>query len=187
MFIVKISRFIEKLATKNRLVMNIISLYYRSLVKKEVKLAGLTKDDNILCIGGGRCPFTAILIQKYTGAKVTVVDNCESCVASTKKCILSHNLKNIEVGVADGKNISAKGYTAIHLALQVCPMQEVLENIIEKSEKRAKILVRRPKKGLRTMYSEIKQQGVFLKARVTEVRHSPFVNAGYTSLYHKGL
>lgn len=184
MFIIKISRFLEKLATKNIVIMNVLSLYYRDLVRKEVKLAKLDENDKILCIGGGKCPFTAILIQKYTGAEVTVVDNCQSCVNSAKNCIMKYKIKNIKVDIADGEYIDASNYTAIHLAMQVCPMQEVMENVIKKSNKDAKILVRKPKKALGAMYSSIKCTNDLLKQ---EVRHNVFVNSGYTSLYHKAL
>lgn len=182
MLIVKLSRFIEKAAVRNKLLLGLLSIYYRDLVKREVKLAQLSPDDKILCIGGGKCPLTAILIHKYSGAHVTVIDNDISCVNRANECIHLNCLSNINVKYDDGNKIDPADYNVIHLAMQVYPMQDVLEHIIQKSNQNTKILVRKPKKKIGALYSNFK---INTDLDEKKIKHNVFVNAAFTFLYYK--
>ena len=81
------------------------------LVKREARLAGINEQDRVLCIGGGICPYTAILLHKYTKAQITVVDNNRVCVEKARKFIDRVGMDKINIIYGDGENICCHGYT----------------------------------------------------------------------------
>jgi len=144
-----VTREIENQATKSGFVYKLACKYYDNVISKEIALAGITKDDHILCIGGGICPFTAILFHQKTGARVTVIDKCGHCVKKARKLI-------DRLGVADGVHVLHKDgrsagidfwdYSVVHFALQVFPMEEVYESVAKQVAPGTRLLVRRAKK-----------------------------------------
>ena len=89
------------------------------LVKREARLADIREGDRVLCIGGGICPYTAILLHKYTGAHITVIDNNRSCVEKARKFVNRLGLDKIKILPGDGRDICCHGYPVIHLAMQI--------------------------------------------------------------------
>ena len=153
-FIHKTTKFLEQLAAKNILVYQAMSLYYKKLIREEIALADIKSTDRILCIGGGPCPFSGILLHEYTGAHVTIVDNDYCCVCIARQLISKLGYtESIEVLYGDGNDISPKDYTVIHMAAQVNPIQQVFCSLKRKCPYGARILVRVPKKGLKKFYS----------------------------------
>ena len=97
MIITKISQVLERCACKSRVIYSLFRLYYLDLVRREVSLAKINKDDHILCVGGGKCPFTAILLREYTDAKITVIDNCRECVRASREFLKREGVEGIDV------------------------------------------------------------------------------------------
>lgn len=153
-FIPRTTKLIEQLAAKNSAFYRIISLYYKKLVKEEVSLANINSSDNVLCIGGGPCPFSGILLHEYTGAHVTIIDNDYSCVRTSKALIEKMGYADdITILYSDGSDISPEDYSVIHMAVQINPMEQVFTHLKEGCSLGAKILVRLPKKTLTNLYS----------------------------------
>ena len=153
-FIPKITKSLERLAAKNTSIYRTISLYYKNVVNEEVALANIKSTDKVLCIGGGPCPFSAILLHEYTQAHVTIIDNDISCVQTSRDLIRRLGYEDyIDVLHSDGSNISPKDYSVIHMAVQVCPMEQVFCHLKQGCKFGAKILVRLPKKTLSNFYS----------------------------------
>lgn len=150
----RITKILEGLAARNASIYRTISLYYKNLVRDEVALANIQPTDRILCIGGGQCPISGILIHEYTGAHVTIIDNDICCVCRSKELIKNLGYANsIEVLHSDGKYVSPEDYSVIHMAVQVSPMEQVFCHLKKECRMGAKILVRLPKKTLRKFYS----------------------------------
>lgn len=180
---VAVTRKIEYLASRNKLIYGISALYYRSIVENEVKLAGITPADQVLCIGGGPCPFTGILIHRLTGARVTIVDNIYNCVLCARHLIAGLGLdQHLKVIYADGKDIEVDCYSVIHLALQVAPFEEVFMELERKCRQGTRLLVRLPKKTARPFYSH--EGGVFFSDCRYAV-HGKSKNVAGTALYIK--
>jgi len=149
---------IENQAVEVGLVYKFACEYYREVIYKEIILASITAKDHILCIGGGMCPFSAILFHQITGAKVTVADNNETCIPKAGSVIDKLRLsENIRVVHQDGACEKAcfSQYSVVHLALQVSPMEQVFSAVEKKIMPGTRLLVRRPKKQLDNMYSEV--------------------------------
>lgn len=155
-FIPKSTKIIEWLAAKNAIIYRVISLYYKRPVKEEVALANIQSTDKVLCIGGGPCPFSGILLHEYTGAHVTIADNDERCVRISRELVKKLGYSgDINIILSDGNDIDPKDYSVIHMALQVSPMEKVFRHLKQRSHFGARILVRLPKKRLEKLYSAI--------------------------------
>jgi len=156
--ITNLTQKIESIAAKSRLGYEIASLYYKDVIKKEILLADIKENDHILCIGGGVCPFSAILLHQKTGAKVTVIDNDSKCIPKAQKTIDRLGLAdNVIVSHMDGANLGLKvsQYTIVHMAMQVFPMEHVFSQVEKHACVGTKFLVRNPKKGLDKLYSKL--------------------------------
>ncbi|MCL2844236.1 MAG: hypothetical protein FWE23_02130 [Chitinivibrionia bacterium] len=185
MKITKFTRVLEKLAAKTKPLFWLSSKYYCSVIQKEIRLADIKKDDHILCIGGGNCPFSAILFHKRTGAKITVIDNEPNCQKTSQKLIKSMGLnENICVKCKDGgcPFFDLSKFTVVHFALQVSPVEEVFSNILKRVSPGTKLLVRRPKNTLEKMYCCL-DKSKFGECKC--VKHTKSCNIGCTLLYVK--
>ena len=183
--ITKFTQKIEYLAAKTSLVYHIISRYYHDVIKKEINLANITENDRILCIGGGFCPFSAILLHQATGAKVTVIDNNSKCIPKAREVIERLRLdENIRLLCQDGccKELSLSEYSIVHFALQVTPMEYVFAEIERKVPPGTKILIRRPKAHLNNMYCRLSNT---LLTCCRYIVHKKSSNIGSTVLYVK--
>jgi len=176
MWLTTFTQKIEDWASRTEIVFKLAEKYYHDVIRKEIILANITAKDHILCIGGGICPFSAILLHKTTGAKVTVIDNNRSCVTKAKQVIARLGLsKHMQVLCQDGRSsdISFCEYTVVHFALQVCPMECVFSNVEEKVAPGTKMLVRRTKGQTET------------HCHCPLTLHKTACNIGSTSLYIK--
>ncbi|MCL2864450.1 MAG: hypothetical protein FWE25_02795 [Lachnospiraceae bacterium] len=157
-WITTVTRKIETLATTQEVIYKLAQSYYFDVIQKEVILANLNKDDHILCIGGGICPFTAILFHTITDAKVTVIDNDILCIPKAQNIIARFGLtKHIQVLHQDGrsKDFSFQPFTVVHFALQVSPMESVFSWVEQQVNTHTKLLLRRPKKQLKELYQPL--------------------------------
>ena len=157
LWITKITQRIELLATKSKIIFYLVLLYYRLLVKRETALANIGKDDRVLCIGGGMCPYTAILLHRYTNAKVTVVDNDRHCAEKSRCFLRRMGLGDIHVCHGDGR-ASTHDYTVIHVAMQVSPKDAVVSRIVKEAPNGARVLVRMPKHCVKSLYCNFNKQ-----------------------------
>ena len=139
------TRKIEDWASKKGLIYKLAESYYHDVIRREVILADIKEDDHVLCIGGGICPFSAILLHQITGAAVTVIDNNLSCVKKARSVIKRFGLKDhIKVLCQDGRssNLSFSEYSVVHFALQVCPKDWVFSNVENHVAPGTKLLLR---------------------------------------------
>ena len=175
---------IENQAAKAGLVYKFACGYYRDVIQNEIALANITDKDHILCIGGGMCPFSAILFHQLTGAKVTVIDNNADCIPKAKQAIKRLELDQfVQVFHQDGNgtDIRFTNYSVIHLALQIRPIERMFHTIKKEMTSGTKLLVRRPKKHLEEMYDQLSDD---LLAHCPHTAHKSR-NIGSTVLYTK--
>lgn len=166
------TKWVEKNLSKYHCFIKFYSLYYRDIVKKEIKLANVRSCDKILCIGGGSIPCTAIELANQTNACIHVIDmdnhavECARCVV--KKLGLDEKITVIN---GKGEEIDIEPYDVVHVALQVTPKEEVLKHIWEKAKEGKRIIVRMPRKSLKRFYSNITDD--FIKKYAKNIRSFP--------------
>ncbi|NLB88471.1 MAG: hypothetical protein GX790_04490 [Syntrophomonadaceae bacterium] len=179
----KVTKFTQKIeywAAENKIVYNIASCYYKDIIRREAKLANINNRDHVLCIGGGPCPFSAILLHQATGAKITVIDNIKHCVTVAKQLVTRMGLDDyINVMHQDGVEVELNNYTVILLALQVSPLESVLENLHKKARPGTRLLIRRPRECLSKLYSNLSTK--WLKDCIA-INHKGARNIGNTLL-----
>lgn len=150
------TKWMEKRIVASDFLIEFYEKYYDQIVKDELELAEVKDGDKILVIGGGSIPCTALKIAKNTRASVHVIDIDEVAVSSAREIVNRMGLEDqILVTRANGQDVDVTKYDLIHVALQVSPKEEVVENIWNQSLKGTKILVRLPKKALKVFYSNI--------------------------------
>jgi len=184
-WITRLTQKIESWASKTKLGYWITSHYYQDVIQKEVDLAAVTATDHILFIGGGICPCSAILLHRTTGAKVTVIDHDMSCISKAQQVIKRLNLNEyVHVLHQDGgdANLALSNYSIIHFALQVSPLEHVFSQMITRATPGTKLLVRRPKKRLNKIYSQLSHS---LPDGCNYITHKRARNIGKTLLYIK--
>jgi len=184
-WITQLTQKIEGLSTQQTFFYWLASKYYHGVVKKEIELARITKEDNILCIGGGLCPFSAVLLHQKTGAKVTVIDNNEACAQKAQEVIERLELQHhVTVLCEDGTDLDfpLTSFSVVHLALQVSPMEQVFAQVKAQATPGTKILVRRPRKCLNKMYCQWSNS---LIQCCQQIFHKKMRNIGSTQMYVK--
>lgn len=138
-----LTKKIEKIFSKNVMLVKLYNAYYKKIVKKEVELARINSDDSILFIGGGSIPSTALQIASMTGAKVKVIDVDPVAIEKSQRIISQLNLSHcVEAQLISGQNINACDFSVIHIARQAIPHYEIIENITKKISGDTKIILR---------------------------------------------
>ena len=176
---------LENQAGESSIVYHLASKYYLDVIKKETILANITDKDHILCIGSGTCPFSAILFHQITGAKVTAIDNNPICIPDARQIIDRLSIADfVHVFCQDGSSAELifTEYSVIHFALQIQPIEIVFSQVEKKIAPGTKLLIRRPRKNLDQIYSQLSSPILALSPYTT---HSKARNIGSTLLYIK--
>jgi hypothetical protein len=184
--ITKITREMERFATKANLAYHIGARYYHGIIQREVQLANITASDRVLFIGGGVCPFSAILIHQKTGAAVTVIDKDLCCAKEAQDFVEARELScaiSLLHSDADDENLNFLDYSVICFALQVTPLECVFSHIKSQVPTGTRLLVRRPRKKLKRAFCDFSNS---VLGRSRQIAHSTFSNVGTTYLYVKG-
>ncbi len=144
---------LERICASSSLLVKLMNMYYKETVRREVSLGKISNKDQVLCIGGGPLPCTALEIACQTGACVQVVDIDPKAVSIARKVIKSLNMsKRVKVSLASGEMVDASKYSVVHVALQAHPHEEILRNIWRKVPMGARILMRSPRNCLKNLY-----------------------------------
>lgn len=150
---VTITKKIENIASKNVLFRELLFLYYKPIIKREIKLANINSSNRLLFIGGGYMPVSAVLYQRLSKAKITVIDNDPLAISSAIKLIDIMKLQEqIDIVLCDGLDSLSFDFDVVIIAMQVNPLQEVFNTLYNAIEKGVKIVVRRPKASLQKGY-----------------------------------
>lgn len=172
------TKVLEKLSGKLSCSRTLMLTYYQPIVKKEVALSHAQTKDEVLCVGGGYFPCTALLFHMLSGAKVTVIDNDPKAVAFSQKLVESMGYgEGVTVMHCDGLSTVAESFDIVHIAMQVSPKEAVFQHLQGSLKENAKILIRTPKDHLQRGYQPF--QGFSERC----VKQPFFSNIGKTLLY----
>jgi len=128
-----ISNFIEELYEKT------VGIEYR----KEIDKFNLSKSKKILHIGCGSYPITALILAEMNGIKIVAIDHNEKCVKIARKVLEQKNMNGkISAELGEGLNYPLKGFDTIIASGGVQPNIQVINHILENSDKKCKIIIR---------------------------------------------
>lgn len=132
---------------------NRFGLIYEKIIgieyEKEIKKFNLFDSKNILHIGSGAYPITALVLAKKTSAKIVSIDKDPIAIKFAKKTINKKKLnKKIKVSIGNGEKYPVKNYDTIILSSCSSPKKKILENIFNNADLNTKIIVREIKKNI---------------------------------------
>ena len=159
-YVDKVFVLIERIIIKLPRFLNYYIDFYSEMARKEIDLAGITKDDKILHLGCGSIPASSILFNKYTDAKVICIDINERSVSEAKICISLLNItKKLEVIHANALNYSMDSFDVIVISQGINPNKEVLKHISENINANARVIYRTSS----TFNGELAGNDIFIK------------------------
>lgn len=147
----------------SRALFKLYMLPYTKVVKREIGLGDVGRDDVVLNVGCGSMPFTAVLIANLTGAKVVAVDIDEEAVETARRTVSMLGLEDrVEVLHADGGGPIGRRFNKAVLALHVEPKDVVVSKVLENPDVEA-VVLRMPRGALMASYGGDRVQRPFCK------------------------
>lgn len=145
--------FIEHLCSKyHHLGKLYYKFFYRGMIIKEMELVDLKPGEQVLHIGGGSFPLTAIHLA-LEGYKVQAIDRDGRAVRNARRVVEKWGLQDkIEVLNVDGLEVSGKAFDVIWISLHVYPKDEIIRRLINTLPPSGRILYRNPRGILRYLY-----------------------------------
>ncbi|HWY79271.1 MAG TPA: nicotianamine synthase family protein [Candidatus Sulfotelmatobacter sp.] len=126
------------------------------LVEAEADLAGITPGENVLFIGSGPFPSSAICLARQRDVSVTCYDLSSDAyqisTAVIEKIGLADKIKVAQVSGADG---SMSGYDAIIVAFELMNKPAVLTNILANVDPDARVIIRSSDGNRKSLYPAV--------------------------------
>lgn len=162
--------FTKDIINREKIELSSYLLYKRfvKLIKNEIALANIKKDDKVLFIGSGPFPITAILINKFSGCSVTCVEKNKNRSLISRQVIQSLGLsKNIRVFNGKGENMGVNSFSVAIIALLAKPKSEILDNLLRQAMTGARIICR-TSDGARQAFYEQTNPGIFSRYKIID-------------------
>ncbi len=121
-------------------------LYEKSIskeYKRESKMFDISASKNILHIGCGAYPVTAMTLEKMNGKKIVAIDSNPKAIELAKQVINKKKINDkISIENGDGTNYPVKEFDAIIISGCSVPKIQVLKHVINTAKPNSKIIVR---------------------------------------------
>ncbi len=135
------TRRFEKIAAHGRVLKCLAKIYYRSVLKREIALANIQESDRVVFIGGGPLPMSALLLEKMSGAKTTVID-CDPRAVEIAERFVAEESSNLTCRCEEGQSLNLDDFSVVFIARQVVPCPAVLAHIFDTARKGTRIVCR---------------------------------------------
>lgn len=138
--------FIEIIINKSKLIQKITKNYYfyrKYIVIKEIEIGNISSNDNILMIGCGPYPYSAIALAQALKAKITIIDKNDKIVDLASSIINKYHLDPmIDIAQGDGLNFPVEIFDVIIIANTTWPIEEMLFHISKNAKPQSRIICR---------------------------------------------
>lgn len=126
---------------------------YEKIIGKEYEIEidkfNLENSKNILHIGCGAYPITALVLAKKTSANIVSIDKDPIAIKFAKKIISKKKLnKKIKINIGNGEKFPVKNYDTIILSSCSSPKKKILKHIFNNADLNTKIIVREIKRNI---------------------------------------
>jgi len=119
--------------------------FHEPSVKKEIKMADISKSDKILHIGCGAIPYTAVIVSKELNTEITGIDNQARSINLAKKFLIKHKIHNkIHVEKESGETYNVSNFDIILISYGIGDIEAVLKNVFDNLKNNGKIILRKP-------------------------------------------
>ena len=117
--------------------------FHESSVKKEIKMAEISKSDKILHIGCGAIPYSLIIISNEINAEIIGIDNQPRSIVLANKLLKRYKLSNkIQIKEGSGETYNVSNFDLILISYGVGNTEMILKNVFNNLKKDGKILLR---------------------------------------------
>ncbi len=140
-------------------------LYKRfvTLLRKEINLGSINKQDHVLFIGSGPIPITAILMHQFSSARVDCGEKNSASADLSKKVINKLGYTDsINIINQEGVDIDCSQYSVILVALLAKPKDALLKSIWSKCKSNTRIICR-TSDSIREAFYETTENSLFDK------------------------
>jgi len=121
---------VEKIIVKLNKLLPFYLDFYDDMVKNEISLADISKDDEVLHIGCGPIPATSIIIARKTKAHIIGIDNNPASAKHASILISSQDVSDkIQIVHADASDYSLENFNLIIVSQGVKPYDKILKRI----------------------------------------------------------
>jgi len=124
----------------------IAKIYEKSISKeyiRETKMFDISDAENILHIGCGAYPITAMTLHGLNGGKIVGIDRSETAVNMARKVILDRNMQDrITIERGDGANYPIRDFDTIIVSSCSIPKNQILNHLFRTAKPNSKIIVR---------------------------------------------
>jgi precorrin-6B methylase 2 len=177
--------YVDYLSFKLEKFANLYELSISQEYDKESELFDIKDDNNILHIGCGAYPITAITLTRNNGVKVTAIDRSKKAVERAKFIINKKNLdKRISIQHGDGTNYPVEKFDTIIISGCAIPRIKILKHIFETAKSKSKIIVREMDSGAKLVNNLIRiNEDINLVKKIKSRPLSFFDPMGWQSFY----
>jgi len=151
----RLAKLIERLGSRVYFLGSLWEKTHERLVTAEIKGASLTERDRILHIGCGSIPYTATIVARKVGARITAVDNDPMVVRNASSYLLNTGLADlVKIEEGDGFDYPVSDFDVIIVSLGVMPRDLVLKQLHLQSKNGTRIICRSPAGILAKIWDE---------------------------------
>ena len=129
----RLLRFLEKVASHSKILTMLYIWIQDKIVLEEFSTIPSKKIYNVLIIGCGSIPNTAITLARAKRWNVVGIDRDKDAVIKAKRVVKMYKLENIDIKYLDGKDVDLEGFDLIIVALGVEPKREILSRVFRKA------------------------------------------------------
>lgn len=134
---------LEILSLKNRLAHRIYLKWIGEIFVDEFRMAEITPEDQVLHIGCGCLPTTAVLVAKESHAKVVAIDNNPKAIHGAREFVSQQHLTDyITIDYGDGTTYPLDSFDVIFIAMNVTPVEAVFHHIATNAKSQVRIICR---------------------------------------------
>ena len=134
-----VDRIAYKIGKIGKIYENLIGNTYR----EEREQFDLYDSKNILHIGCGSYPITAMILSEMDDVKIVTIDNNSKSIERAKKIIKERSLENkIQAKYGNGTNFPFDGFDTIIVSGCSLPKIEVFNHVINNSKPKTRIIIR---------------------------------------------
>lgn len=120
----------EKIGCKFPVLIDLYLDFYRDVVRKEMALAGLSRQDILLIIGSGSLPATPLLAAELTDASIVSIDRDRSAVRAATAVIRKRGMEDrVSIVHGDGLTYPADSFTCVYIMYGVRQPQKILSSL----------------------------------------------------------
>ena len=132
---------LEVLAVKTSFFHDLLMKWRKPVFLNEIAMAKISKDDAVLLIGCGVFPSETVLIAEVSGAKVVGIDNAKNAVKLAKAYVQQRGLTHlVTIAYGDGTSFPVSTYDCVFIAINVFPIDNVLQHLAKHMKTNAHVL-----------------------------------------------